>query len=201
MARDPNRYLIDGERVPSVTEILSMGGWVDYSGVDPEVLAKAATRGTWVHEATERVDDGTFDAADAPRPWLGYVRAYQRFCQEHDYTITGSEEVVLNSQYLYAGTLDRRAMLNGWPTILDIKTSYKPGASWGPQIAGYAACMTEQYARAALWLRWNGEYELIWYKDPDDRRLFLATAFLVGNQIRRGVRRAPWDVSEELAKN
>ena len=52
-------YRFDGQRVPSVTQILEP--LIDYSGVPNGVLQYAADRGTAVHLATEFYDDGDLD--------------------------------------------------------------------------------------------------------------------------------------------
>lgn len=193
MARDASAYMIDGARVPSVTEILSIGGWSDFSGIDPEILARAAARGTFVHEASELHDEGDLDWDSVPREWVGYVRAYEKFKAERQFQIIESEVVVKNKLHRYAGQLDRRGLLDGKPVILDIKTSSQPSPSWGPQIAGYAACYAEPHGRVALWLRRDGTYRVISYPDPDDTRLFLATAAVVNGLISRGVVTPPWE--------
>ena len=56
--RDTSGYVVNGVRLPSVTEVLSIAGLTDFSGVPPGVLEKARVRGTQVHEITEWIDDG-----------------------------------------------------------------------------------------------------------------------------------------------
>ena len=43
--RDTSRYVIDGERWPSVTEILTLAALTDYSMVPPDALEYARVRG------------------------------------------------------------------------------------------------------------------------------------------------------------
>lgn len=198
MARDPSAYRIDGRRVPSVTEVLKMGGWIDFSGVDPAVLSRAAARGTFVHEASELIDEDDLDWSTVPREWEGYVRAYADFRQASDLEIVASEEIVRNEAYRYCGQLDRRGTLRGRPCIVDIKTSYQPSDTWGIQIAGYAATFKGvSHDRYALWLRRDGTYRLIPYTHQDDERLFLSTAVVVNGLIDRGLVTPEWKKGSE----
>lgn len=199
MARDPSLYRIGGRRVPSVTEILRYGGWVDFSGVDPGVLARAAERGHFVHEASELLDEDDLDWDTVPREWAGYVRAYAEFRAHSDLEILASEEVITNEAYRYCGQLDRRGRMRGRPCILDIKTSYQPSDTWGIQIAGYAAAFDLPHDRYALWLRRDGTYRLIPYCQPDDTRLFLASALVVNGLIDRGVITPRWKENADAA--
>lgn len=187
MARDPSLYRIDGKRVPSVTEILKYGGWVDFEGVDPTILKRAADRGHFVHEASELIDEDDLDWDTVPEAWLGYCRAYAEFRDSRMFEIEATEEVIKNEQYRYCGQLDRRGLLRGRRAIIDIKTSYQPADSWGIQIAGYAAAFSQPHERYALWLRRDGTYRLLPYTDPLDTRLFLATAQVVNARIDRGL--------------
>ena len=195
MSRDPSRYIIDGVRYPSVTEILKMGGWIDFARVDPTILSRAADRGTYVHEASELIDDDDLDWDSVPKPWVGYCRAYEAFRSKTNLVIEGSEENVTNRDHRYCGQLDRRGRLDGKPAIIDIKTSYRPSDVWGIQIAGYAACFDGDYDRLALWLRRDGTFRLIRYDDPADTDLFLSTVKVVHGLIDKGLLRPEWETA------
>ena len=55
--REKHAYAIDGEPAFSVTQALRLAGLEDdYSRVPPAIRMKAAQRGTYVHEATDLLD-------------------------------------------------------------------------------------------------------------------------------------------------
>ncbi len=50
-----HQYVVDGECVPSITQILKVKFGKKYDGIDKDVLTKAAEKGTAVHEAIENL--------------------------------------------------------------------------------------------------------------------------------------------------
>ena len=69
-------YLVDGIQVPSITEMLRVRFGEKYADIDPEVLQRAADKGTEVHEAIERYCE-TGEEADLPE-----LRGF-KFLQKH----------------------------------------------------------------------------------------------------------------------
>lgn len=189
MSRDPSKYFVDGVRWPSVTEVLSFSGWSRFDHVDPEILRRAAERGTLVHEATEQVDEGTFDWVNLREDLHGYIRAFEKFKNDYKYSVLKSEEVVLNHQYCFGGQYDRLCELDGELTILDVKTSSKPSVSWGLQTAAYALAAPEDIQKRVTLRLGDGNYDLNTWASPDDSRNFLDALKVVWAQVRAGVQR------------
>lgn len=114
-------YLVDGQEVPSVTDILSPLH-KGYSKVNPSVLEYAKRRGTAVHEALEVYDlGGELEATPETAP---YISAYLDFCEVYRPKWTEVEQIVYDDYFGFIGTLDRVGRLNGTElAVVDIKTS------------------------------------------------------------------------------
>lgn len=114
-------YLVDGQEVPSVTEILKPLHR-SYSSINPSVLEYARNRGSAVHEALEMYDlGGDFEVTPETAP---YIKAYIEWAQIYKPKWVGVEQIVYNEDYNYIGTLDRIGTLNGTEfAVVDIKTS------------------------------------------------------------------------------
>jgi hypothetical protein len=187
MPRDPNKYVVDSYRYVSVTEVLSLSGWARYDKVDPVVLSRAAERGSLVHDATEEVDDGTFNVEEFREDLIPYIDGYEKFMREHEYEVLESEIVVFNHKYKYAGQLDRICMLDGKKTLLDIKTSAQRKPEWGLQLAGYEMAYGEELERRVALRVGLGFYEIDNYNNDNDYPRFLEAVKIVNDQRNAGV--------------
>ena len=145
-------YQIDGQSVPSVTQCLAESGIVDPTWFSPE----AATRGTYVHEATALLDAGKLDIESLDEQLKGYVAAWERCKKERGIVIRGIEVPVYHDTYRFAGTIDRVYEQNGYERVLDLKTNQIP--KWAAlQIAGY--CIARRLtAGASVALHDDGTY-------------------------------------------
>ena len=192
MARRTDLYHVGGERVVSVTEALGLAGVVDFSRVDPEVLEVARQRGQLLHQWLEMLTLGFITPADEPDPAVApMVAAYLRFLEESRFEPAegGTEQVVVNPAYRYAGTIDLRGRLNGRPAIIDYKGVARVGAATALQLAGYALALPEPHMRFALHLRRDGSHRLIPYTDRQDAHDFLACVRVASWKLRAGLAR------------
>lgn len=136
---DTHTYCIDGKKVPSVTQICDLLTMQKY-GAGAALIRQAARRGSAVHEYCELID---YDAPpDEIEPELvGYVRAYLTFLRDYRPDWTHVEYPVYHSCLLYAGKCDRRGIIDGKITIVDLKTTSsmdRPAKiSLACQLAGY----------------------------------------------------------------
>lgn len=173
--KDTHTYRLDGVVVPSVTQILKEFGLVDFSGIDPDVLKKAADRGTYVHKCCELIfhNDLDIDAIDPEA--VPYVQAFQKFLAEqcgHDgFKIIEMEKAIFHPFLRYAGTLDILAERFKEPWIIDIKTG-APQISYALQTAAYENCFPAVHKRACLYLSRDGKYRLHPYTDGNDVRIW-----------------------------
>lgn len=117
---DSHKYTVDGEEVPSVSELTRFLTREMYSEVPQYVLDNAAQRGTKIHKATEALD--MYGKVEIDSDLAEYLKAYVSFRKEVDPEWEKIEWSVCNDKH-YAGTLDRYGMIDGIRTILDIKTT------------------------------------------------------------------------------
>lgn len=133
--RATHRYFWEGSPVPNVTTLLNL--LTDFDSVPPNVLKAAQERGTMVHLICELHDLGELDPDAIPGELRGYYDAYLDFLAKHPCIWLGVEEKVFHPLLRYAGTADRRGMVEGKKAVLDIKTSEQLYRSVGPQLSAY----------------------------------------------------------------
>lgn len=125
-------YELDGERIPCVSDLCRFIHKEIYKDAPLWQMEAAADRGTKVHAATEALDKtGRAEIEDS---YLPYLQAYAKFRQEHDVQWELIEYADYHPELMYAGTIDRYGMVDGYRTLADLKTTcrvYKPlcGAS------------------------------------------------------------------------
>lgn len=173
-------YHLDGERLPSVTQILQP--LINYDGVPNGILQHAADRGTAVHLATEFWDDGDLDEESVDPEILPYVRAWQRFRAESGFEVLRSEVRVYSPRHRYAGTVDCIGVMRGRLTMVEKKTTAVLHPATAIQVAAYRRAYNETCAAPArirhsysVHLRRDGTYRLDeWTPDEDHWAVFLA---------------------------
>ena len=193
-----HEYSVNGQKVPSVSEILSPLSADRYRDLNPAILQYAAERGKAVHEACEAIDYGLDPEIDPEI--VGYVIAYQDFIRDYFpkwelieqitgcfYTIGSVVCREEDDLPIYAGTLDRYGKIDGRPVVLDIKTY----ASLSTDAMIGASCQTVLYAdalesngydfsdgisRYILHLKKDGKYRLVNLGEFDNKRGFNSRA-------------------------
>lgn len=158
--------MVDGVRVPSVTEVLGITGLSDFSGIPYAILEHARQRGSEVHDWCDMLDKGLLSPNDTPDSEIeGYVAAYLRFKDEAGFEVIESEFKVLNIRYRYAGTLDRIAYMRTRPNshiphVIDLKCVALVSAATPIQITGYVEALPGINGGASLQLKHDGSYKL-----------------------------------------
>lgn len=115
-------YMLDGERLPCVSDLCRFLHKEIYKDAPIWQIEAAADRGTAVHKATEELDKtGRAEISDDYAP---YLEAYAAFLREHDVEWELIEHPDYHPVHGYAGTIDRHGMVDGFHTLLDIKTTY-----------------------------------------------------------------------------
>lgn len=174
--QETHTYTIDGEVIPSVTEILRRAGLIDSKWYTPE----SAARGAAVHTAIAREwRDAQTGAGLEPIPEdvAPYLAAWWRFRSDcHFEPIpTLCEAPQYHPIYRYAGTPDLLGVLNGRAVVVDVKTGNAPTV--GIQLAAYAnlpAMASYLSDRFSLRLFPTGRYALTPHNDPNDWLQFRA---------------------------
>ena len=122
---EKHEYSVDGEKIPSVSEILFPLSAERYAELNPYMLKSAAARGTAVHEACEAIDYGLDPEIDPSIS--GYIKAYYEFLRDYKPKWEMVEKIIGYVRYadekpLYCGTIDRYGEIDGYKAVVDIKT-------------------------------------------------------------------------------
>lgn len=110
-------YTGDGKPLTGVTSLMKKHGLSpDYSMVPPEVLERAAERGTAVHRALQSYDDGDTAVSDAT------VKAYAKAMAMKGLQVVASEYLVSDNECV-ASSIDK-VLADG--SLADVKTTAEP---------------------------------------------------------------------------
>ena len=116
-------YMLDGQRLPCVSDLCRFLHREIYKDAPLWQMEAAADRGTKVHAATEALD--RTGRAEIEDEYLPYLQAYAAFRREHNVQWELIEHPDYHPAHRYAGTIDRYGMVDGFKTLLDIKTTYR----------------------------------------------------------------------------
>lgn len=146
---DPHEYRFGAVVLPSVTQVIgAVLGDGEFSRIDPEVLERARLRGKLVHQACHALDEDDLDV-DAWQEFdrrrlergeeaiLPRVLSYQMWRDASGFIPLDNEKIVADRQLGVAGTLDKKGILYGKNTIVDLKSG-PIHPECGIQTAGYA---------------------------------------------------------------
>ena len=109
----------DGNKIPSVSEIIRNYLGNKYDTIDPEILKKAQEKGNRVHEEIEKYLLQDVEPKKASYEFKTFKKIFDK-----QFVATQSEKVLYGAtEYgAYAGTFDLLDTING--IIVDIKTNY-----------------------------------------------------------------------------
>ena len=162
--------------LPSVTTILTAAGMYD----DRFFTEGARDRGRYIHKALLYLLQDDLVEETVPDEYNGYIAAFKRFMSETDCTpyIEMCEVPLFSDIWRFAGTPDIICKLNGRDVIIDVKTGVE-AATTGVQTAAYALlCPIPVVQRFGLYLKADGKYKLVEYKDRNDIKIFNAALSL-----------------------
>lgn len=171
-----HRYHLDGQPVPSVTQILAP--FYSFEHVTPETLEHKRQIGEALHFAIELdiqgdLDENTLHPAVAP-----YFRGWRKFVRETGFEPIYTELRVGSKKLRYAGTLDLAGRIERREVLIDAKTTAALHPAVGPQTAAYLQAVAEmdlldpKARRYALRLTPEGTYTLDEFKDKTDIHIF-----------------------------
>lgn len=186
-------YKLNGVEIPSVTTVMKPLSASLYAGVDEALLARAAERGTAVHNAIENYLK--FGITDISEEYKGYFDAFLKWHEEFDARHLATESKVYHKTLRYAGTADMPALIANKKVLVDFKTSSSVNKMLtGIQLEAYAKAYEshefEFDGKAILHLKPNGNYSWVYYdKDDFESWEVFGALMKVYNHIRKYKRR------------
>ena len=151
---ESHQFHWDGERVPSVTEILKSAGMYGYDSSGPgagtgrpipeDVMEHARDRGKAIHLAAQLFDENDLDWETLPPEVSEYLDCYKAWRDFVGFVPTLIEQPIFDEKLKYAGICDRAGYIGHQFIVLDIKTT--GGLKiWHPkQLAAYAQCIKHE---------------------------------------------------------
>lgn len=181
-------YMLDGERLPCVSDLCRFLHKEIYKDAPLWQIEAAADRGTAVHKATEALDKT--GAAEISDDYAPYLEAYAAFLREHEVEWELIEHPDYHPAHGYAGTIDRYGMVDGYHTLLDIKTTYTVYKPLCSASLNLYRMMLEARQKAVerlqiLRLKKDGTYKLIKFDFDDAVPMALLTLHNVLKKKRR----------------
>lgn len=186
-------YTLDGERLPSVTQVLHSSGLIDFTNVPERVLATSLERGQAVHRAIHYYNERDLDVPEFRLNfpvYAGYLNAWINFCEQRSFQAVINEHRLCSRRYGVAGTLDCLGRLDGQPCLVDFKTGKPDDVAADLQTAAYEGFAREwasedlelrdffvqhkHIQRIAVQLKRDGTFKVEVYKDPRDFSEFTA---------------------------
>jgi len=175
---DPGRheYFLDGEYLPSVTEVLEPEEQLD--GIPLEDLARGRERGHHVHEACallchKNLEWKTLDPLLVPR-----VEAAKKFLADTNFTVLRVEYRMFDPDLKVAGTMDLFGIMNRYTWVIDWKGGLVSRTA-GPQLAAYDKLFRRNFGgrenkRAVVELHEDGRYKVRQFEDSRDYGIFVS---------------------------
>lgn len=177
---DGHVYRLDGEIVPSVTQLIEGVYAGAYDRIPEAILERKSAIGVAVHFGTELIDADELDESSVDPVIVPYLDAYREFLAREKPQWTMSERALAHPTWRYAGRLDRAGIVREKQSTVDVKTVAQLHPAIGVQTAAYdllyqhAVSRPTPSQRFALQLKPDGTYRLVPYTEPDDYRVFLA---------------------------
>lgn len=155
-------YRLDGFEIPSVSAIMEPLSRSKYAHISEEILDRAASRGTAVHNSIENWIK--FGIEDVPLEHQGYFGAFQKWWEQYKPTVIASETRICHLLMRYGGTVDLLAVVENVVTLIDFKsTSSISDMTCGVQLEAYAKALesigVKVERKRILHLKKNGEFE------------------------------------------
>lgn len=176
---DTHTYRLDGQVIPSVTEVLYAEGFIDKTWYTDY----GRDRGRIVHKVCHFHDVGILDEDSVDPVIVPRWEAYKKFLKETGFKVIMSEKPVYSLKYKFGAIPDKFGLLFGKHADIDLKTgTLEPWIAL--QTAAQVIALREygNYGdadpgvinRFGLQLRDDGDYRLKEYKDWHDTQMFLS---------------------------
>jgi hypothetical protein len=164
-----HRFLVEGQRWPSITQVLTDAGFIDTRWFTKE----GRERGSHIHRIIHWHLIGELDEMSIDPELWPYFEAWLRFESDTGFRPTETETPRISELYHFGGIPDSIGMLAGCEVILERKTGALP--EWvALQLAAQEILHERPLSRLAIRLKKTGRYELKQYHDRRDREVFLS---------------------------
>lgn len=172
-------YRLDGVEIPSVSRVMEPLKASSYAGISEKTLARAADKGSSVHNSIENwLKFGIDDIPEEHRP---YFDGFLAWWNEYQPEVIASEVKTYHKLMRYGGTIDLLAFIGGKLTLIDFKTTYRVlEKSCGVQLEAYAQALASHgiaiEEKHILHLKKDGKWAYPEFpaKDPVRWRVFSA---------------------------
>ena len=158
----PHTYLLNGIRIPSVTNVMEPLNRARYDGISRKTLDRAAEKGTAVHNSIENYLK--FGFVDIPPEHRGYLDGFLAWFEKMNPEVVGSEVKLYHKMMQYAGTIDLLCYIDGDLCLYDFKSTYSVSEmTCGVQLEAYAQALASHGIRVKrkriLHLKKNSEWK------------------------------------------
>jgi len=183
---EPHEYFINGIKVPHPTGILEEIGLTDFSGIPPERLKIAQEFGTAVHFASELWDKKILNESILDPKLVPYLAGWKKFLIDTGFEIELIEAVMGSEKYMFATKIDRRGILFGKRTIIEIKSTHALNIKAARIQTGFhSIANNEMYKdkkvlrRGAVLLKPDGNYQVEMFDKSNDMNIALSCLSIV----------------------
>lgn len=189
---------------PRVTEILRP--FTSYDQVPPQILEKAAARGSTVHALCAGIAKGAWiPDGMIGEEYIGYVNSFRKWATAQVDKFVVVEKRYADDDYKYTGQLDFVVLgTDGNLHLVDLKTSSRPQKTYPIQMAAYDRLLRnhkiEVTSAMLVYLDKNGEFPEIHTLDclKEEMRVFVA-ALDCWHYFNKGKKHARRDESEDCS--
>jgi len=174
-----HEYKLNGLIIPSVTQIISGAGLVNFDYIDEETLREKAELGKKVHTTTELYDKDSLDIKSLHPILRNYLNSWINFKKDYGFLPLEIEETFYHKDYNVIGCVDRIGFIGKDKSIVDLKHGIKL-KSHAIQTAGYKLIHNYKKSkgnmakkRFCVYLTEKG-YKVEENKEQTDEAVFLA---------------------------
>lgn len=167
---ETHTYTLNGIVIPSVSQVIAPLSNAKYSGISERTLAKAADKGTTVHNSIENWIK--FGIEDIPPEHIGYFEAFRKWWDSCNPNPVGSEARICHRIMQYGGTVDFVGYIDNELTLIDYKSTYTiSDMTCGVQLEAYSQALKSMgisvQRKKILHLKKDGKFELREYPVND----------------------------------
>lgn len=167
-----HEYFYNDARIPSVTQLLDLGGLVNGKEYFTE---ESRRRGRAVHALAMDFDLGVLDLPRLESPYRGYVLGYVEACRKLLPKWEQIEVADVHPEFRFGGRIDRVGVVLERQTIAELKTAAKAKhhaiqtALQAILKSATAPCLpAERWQRLTVYLKHSGKFVVEAHEDPRD---------------------------------